>query len=108
MYVLSSQEFWAHFFVEFRCRNCGGDVGYVSRPRNFFERRIVPLFLMKMVRCGDCYHRSFRPVNVKVRPRREPMTFDPMLAISDLSQASPHKEPEKELSETTDPCRRIA
>src|SRR5690242_8243331 len=77
MYVLSSQEFWAHFFFEFRCRNCGGDVGYVSRPRNFFERRIVPLFLMKMVRCGDCYHRSFRPVNVKVRPRREPMTFDP-------------------------------
>jgi hypothetical protein len=108
MYQLSSQEYWACFFSEFRCRNCGSDAGYLSRPRNFFERRIVPILLMKMVRCGDCYHRSFRPLNVKVRPRRVHMNFDPVRAVSDLVHALPPKESAKELPEPANDSRRIA
>lgn len=107
MYQQSSQEFWAHFFSEFRCRSCGSDAGFVSRPRNFFERRVLPVFLLKTVRCGDCYHRSFRPMTVKVRPRREHFNFDQVRAVSDLVHAMP-KEPEKELTESTDGSRRIA
>jgi hypothetical protein len=107
MYQQSSQGFLANFFSEFRCKNCGSDAGFASRPRNFFERSVLPLFSLKTVRCGDCYHRSFRPQSVKVRPRREHMNFDQVRAVSDLVQAMP-KEPEKEMSESTNGARRIA
>jgi len=107
MYQLSSQEFLAHFFTDFRCGNCGSDAGYASRPRGFFERIVVPVFFLRMVRCGDCYHRSFRPLNMKVRPRREHAQADTVRAVRELTRPV-RKEPEKEMSEPANTRQRIA
>jgi hypothetical protein len=62
---------------------------------------------LKTVRCGDCYHRSFRPQSVKVRPRREHMSFDQVRAVTDLVETMP-KEPGKQMSESPTAERRIA
>jgi hypothetical protein len=107
MYQLSSQEFWAHFFKDFRCGNCGSDAGYESRPRNFLEQCVVPLLLLKMVRCGDCYHRSFRPLNVTVRSRRESPHVDHAQAVSSLLETG-RKEPEKQMPKPANDRQRIA
>lgn len=56
---------------KFHCDDCGGGEGYRSRPRNFLERRILPMMGMKPVRCGDCYRRYYRPNFVEVRERPE-------------------------------------
>jgi hypothetical protein len=50
---------WRHFFDEFYCRGCGAGEAYRSRPRSFFERYVLPLFLMQAVRCERCCHRSY-------------------------------------------------
>jgi hypothetical protein len=55
----------------FECKDCGGFNGYRSRPRNFRERFLLPLFLFRPVRCGDCYRRSYQSVLIPVRERRE-------------------------------------
>lgn len=107
MYQLSSQEFWAHFFRDFRCAKCGSDAGYESRPRNFFEQCVVPLLLLKMVRCGDCYHRSFRPMNVAVRSRRESPRVDHAQAVSALLETE-RKEPGKQMTQPGNDRQRIA
>jgi hypothetical protein len=52
---------------EFHCRDCGSGGGYSSRPRTFSERFILPLLLLKPVRCAECFRRDyclrFTPVN---------------------------------------------
>ena len=55
----------------FRCEDCGSIEGYRSRPRNFMERRILPLVGLKPVRCGDCYRRYYRPNFIEVKDRPE-------------------------------------
>jgi hypothetical protein len=50
---------WSRFFEEFNCRGCGGQEAYRSRPRGFFEKRVLPLLLMQTVRCERCYHRFY-------------------------------------------------
>lgn len=55
----------------FQCRDCGSLDGYRSRPRSFIERYILPVFLLRPVRCGDCFRRSYQPVFVQVRERNE-------------------------------------
>ena len=46
-------------FGEFRCRNCGAQEAYRSRPRGFIEKYGLPLLLLRAVRCERCYHRSY-------------------------------------------------
>jgi hypothetical protein len=55
---------WSSFFEEFRCRECGPQQAYKSRPRGFFERRVLPLLLMQTVRCERCYHRSYALITI--------------------------------------------
>lgn len=55
----------------FECKSCGGFNGYRSRSKNFTERFLLPFLLLRPVRCGDCFQRSYLPVFVPVRPRRE-------------------------------------
>jgi hypothetical protein len=55
----------------FECSNCGGFSGYRSRPRNFMEKFVFPLLLLRPVRCGDCSRRSYQLTFVPARPRRE-------------------------------------
>jgi len=49
----------SRFFEEFRCRGCGIQEAYSSRPRGFFERRVLPLLFLQTVRCERCYHRAY-------------------------------------------------
>jgi hypothetical protein len=50
---------WSRFLEEFHCRGCGGEEAYRSRPRNFFEKHVLPFLLLRAVRCERCYHRSY-------------------------------------------------
>jgi hypothetical protein len=76
MYALSSPTFWVRFFSEFRCHHCGSPEGYLSRPRNLFEKYGLRLFYLRPARCGDCYSRSYRPASVHLLPRPKPLHFE--------------------------------
>jgi len=43
----------------FRCTDCGGSEARRSRPRNSLERYILPVLLLRPVRCENCYRRTF-------------------------------------------------
>jgi len=45
-------------FQKYQCPDCGSSAGYRSRPRNFSEKYVLPLFLLKPVRCANCYRRT--------------------------------------------------
>ena len=44
----------------FECKDCGGFNGYRSRPKNFTEKFLLPLLLLRPARCGDCFKRSYQ------------------------------------------------
>jgi len=73
---------WSRFFEEFHCRECGRQKAYRSRPRNFFERHVLPVFLLQAVRCGRCYHRSYVlrtiPAVERVQPERKQSQSEPL------------------------------
>ena len=54
---------------EYRCRDCGGKVGFRSRPHSLIERYVLPLFLTQAVRCTECFRRDYRLIVTKVRER---------------------------------------
>ena len=56
-------------FPAFHCSDCGCEVGFRSRRRTFTERFILPLFLLKPVRCGECFRRDYRFVLMPVKNR---------------------------------------
>jgi hypothetical protein len=66
---------WSRFFDEFYCRGCGSGEAYHSRPRGFFEKYVLPFFLLQPVRCDRCYHRSYIfktiPALERVPPQRK-------------------------------------
>ena len=43
----------------FHCRDCGRPEAHLSRKRGVFENTILPLFLLRAVRCADCYRRQY-------------------------------------------------
>ena len=53
----------------FHCSDCGGLDGFRSRPRTFTEKYILPILLLRPVRCADCFRRKYRLVFVEVRER---------------------------------------
>jgi hypothetical protein len=55
----------------FKCVDCGSSEGYRSRPRTFTEKYLLPLLLLRPVRCGDCFRRCYRPIFVPVRERHD-------------------------------------
>ena len=63
---------WSRFFEEFHCRECGPQQAYRSRPRGFFERRVLPLLLLQAVRCERCYHRSYAFRTIPTLDRFQP------------------------------------
>lgn len=73
------QDYYVHFFKEFRCKDCGSDVAYLSRPRTLTEKYILPAIGLKVVRCGDCFRRSVRASSLPSRPR-------------DLTKKAPHSQ----------------
>jgi hypothetical protein len=56
-------------YFQFRCRDCSSEVGFRSRRRSLFERYLLPLFLLKPVRCGECFRRDYRLIFTPVRER---------------------------------------
>ena len=57
------------FAKQYQCPDCGGPDGYRSRPRTFSEKYILPLFLLRPVRCSDCYRRSIVSMFIDVPER---------------------------------------
>ena len=53
----------------YRCRDCGSEVGFRSRRRTLAERYLLPLFLLRPVRCGECFRRDYRLIFTRVRER---------------------------------------
>ncbi len=51
------------------CRDCGSEVGFRSRRRSLTERYILPLFLLKPVRCAECFRRDYRLMFTAVHER---------------------------------------
>jgi len=56
-------------YFQFQCRDCSSEVGFRSRRRSVFERYLLPLFLLKPVRCGECFRRDYRWIFTPVRER---------------------------------------
>lgn len=56
---------------QFYCTDCGCSEGYRSRPKTFTERFLLPIALMRPVRCGDCFRRSYRFITVPVKDRKD-------------------------------------
>jgi hypothetical protein len=54
---------------QYICRDCGSEIGFRSRRRTLIERFILPLFLLKPVRCGECFRRDYRLIFTQVRDR---------------------------------------
>lgn len=57
------------FAQTYICHDCGSQVGFRSRRRNFFERFLLPLMLLQPVRCGECFRRDYRLIFTAVRDR---------------------------------------
>jgi hypothetical protein len=53
----------------FHCATCGSEVAYRSRPRNMTERFLLPVLLLRPVRCGGCYRRKYVFVLTEVHER---------------------------------------
>lgn len=65
----SPERSWYLRYVEFYCDDCGSDTGCRSRPRTLAERYLLPLFLMRPVRCTECFRRDYRLILVPVKDR---------------------------------------
>jgi hypothetical protein len=87
MCALSGSRFSAPFLKEFQCHNCGGHEGYASRPRNWIEKYLLPVFGLQSARCGDCYERSWRRASTRLLPRKESMQFDPEAMVASARAA---------------------
>jgi len=62
----------APFAQPYRCRDCGSEEGFRSRRRTFLERYLLPLFLLRPVRCAECFRRDYRWIFTHVRERSHP------------------------------------
>lgn len=60
------------FSKRFQCcdRYCCSEKAYLSRRRNFLEKYVLPLFLLRPVRCASCFRRSYVHLWVHVPARK--------------------------------------
>jgi hypothetical protein len=70
------------YFIRFQCAHCGGVDGFVSRPRNWFEKHVLRLLNFRPARCADCYDRSYRPLGVPLFPHPEHLPSHSPLPLS--------------------------
>ena len=57
------------FFRPFQCKDCGSVAGFRSRPRTLTEKYLLPVLLLRPVRCGDCFRRTYQTIFVEARER---------------------------------------
>ena len=55
--------------LAYRCSDCSSEAGFRSRRRTLIERFILPLLLLRPVRCSECFRRDYRLIFVQVRER---------------------------------------
>jgi len=77
---------WSLSFEGFHCPNCGGREAFRSRPRGFFERYVLAVF-MQPVRCERCYRRSYAPCTIAV-PERPANVRGPNDSLSGITEGS--------------------
>jgi hypothetical protein len=65
----SPDQVWFQRYLEFHCDDCGSDAGFRSRRRTFLERWLLPVFLLRPVRCAECFRRDYRLLFVPVKER---------------------------------------
>lgn len=65
----SPDQAWFQSYLEFHCDDCGSETGFRSRRRSFSERYLLPLFLLRPVRCAECFRRDYRLLFVPVKER---------------------------------------
>jgi len=58
------------FSKRFQCPDCGATQGYRSRPRTFLEKYCLPVFLLRPVRCSNCFRRDYVSLRVQVAPSK--------------------------------------
>jgi len=63
---------WNLFSSEFHCPGCTSQEAYRSRPRGFFERRLLPLLHLQPVRCDHCHLRIYVSLSIPA-PERMPV-----------------------------------
>jgi len=62
---------WRFDMLTFHCRDCRRNNAHRSRKRGVFERVLLPLFLLRPVRCEHCFRRQYATVVCRV-PERLP------------------------------------
>jgi hypothetical protein len=60
---------WLQRVFGFHCSDCGSDNVLRSRPRTFGERYLLPVFLLRPVRCAECFRREYRTIFMPVSAR---------------------------------------
>jgi len=60
---------WFQRYFEFHCEDCGSHTGFRSRRRTFSERYILPILLLRPVRCAECFRRDYWSLFVPVKER---------------------------------------
>ena len=65
----SPDQVWFQRYLEFHCDDCGSEIAFRSRRRTFLERYLLPIFLLRPVRCAECFRRDCRLLFVPVRER---------------------------------------
>jgi len=60
--------------VTFQCCHCRRNKAHLSRKRGVFERVLLPLLLLRPVRCDDCFRRQY--VSVLCRVPERPQSAD--------------------------------
>jgi hypothetical protein len=66
--------------MTFQCRNCCRNNAYPSHKRTVFERVVLPLFLLRPVRCGHCLRRQYVTMLCEVQDRRQHSQAKPRVA----------------------------
>ncbi|MEY2412189.1 MAG: hypothetical protein QOD84_795 [Acidobacteriaceae bacterium] len=56
-------------YKRFQCPDCGSFDGFRSHPRSTLEKYILPLFLIRVVRCGSCFRRGYGTVFMPLQER---------------------------------------
>ena len=49
---------------------CAGTEAFLSRPKNRFEKYVLPLFLLRPVRCTGCARREYRTIFTEAAERK--------------------------------------
>jgi hypothetical protein len=79
---------WFEKYFSFHCADCGGEIGYRSRARTFSERCLLPVLLLKPVRCGECFRRDYRLILMPVRKRLP--ALDAKRAVTEVPKPKRH------------------